>query len=191
MCRGQQTWAVGQRGGQGQFGFGDHMESRGIWEASAMRKPGLGSPRKGPQDGQGGLMGGQLWRAGRPTGGRGQAPARRARPDVLDACLPTGSWNILAGGRGIEARGRRPRWEPGKEPGGLYGRGQSTLSHLRGMAPPPAPRSSPQQPGRDQQTARSRTAPEPGALGGGSLFGEAAHLWPGSSPAPQEGMCVG
>lgn len=181
MCAGQQTWAMGPRGDGGQFGFGDHTESRGTWEASATRRPGLGSPRKGPQDGQGGLMGGQLRGRGGPQAGGG-----RRRPGALgltcwDACLPTGSWNILAGGRGRGARGQGGSLGGSR---GLYGRGQSTLSHLRGMAPP-APRSSPQQPGRDLQTALS------GPWAGAACLGAAAHLWPGSSPEPHKGMCVG
>lgn len=176
---------------------GHPMESEGPEEASGIRKPGFPSPTspREPQDGTPGWPGwpgggrGRCGQAGRPAGGRRPAPARRARPDVQGHMLARGVMEHSCWGPGDRGRGRGPRWEPGREPGAVGEGAEHTESPGRYGPPPPptlAPRPSPQQPSRDQQTARSGTAQSPTP---GKSSSPLAWLQPG--PTPRHGWGVG
>lgn len=58
-----------------------------------------GAPGQDPRMARAAGRAGPLGPGGRPQAG-GQAPAGRPGLTCRDTCLPTGSWNILAGGRG-------------------------------------------------------------------------------------------
>lgn len=124
------------------------------------------------------------------SGGRGgpQAGGGRRRPGALgltcwDACLPTGSWDILAGGGGRGAGGQGPRWEPGREPGAAWEGAEHTESPQR-YGPPCT------------QVVTTATWEGPAnsperALGGGSLFGSSSSPLAWLQPSATEGHVRG
>lgn len=107
------VWFRGPHGKQGDLGSLCDQEARS-------REPQERTPAW-----PGGLMGGPLRRAGRPAGGRGQAPARRARPDVLGRMLAHGVMEHSCWGLGDRGQGPGAKVGAWEGAGGCMGGGRA------------------------------------------------------------------